>query len=49
MERVKVPSTTQSIFDNLGLDEKKSEVRIQFREVPGDIYAPGELKRFFGL
>ncbi|CAJ0937723.1 unnamed protein product, partial [Mesorhabditis belari] len=28
-----------------GLDEKKSEVRIQFREVPGDIYAPGELKR----
>ncbi|CAJ0572489.1 unnamed protein product, partial [Mesorhabditis spiculigera] len=28
-----------------GLNEKKSEVRIQFREVPGDIYSPGELKR----
>lgn len=27
------------------LNEKKAEVRIQYKEVPGDIYPPGELKR----
>lgn len=26
-------------------NERKAEVRIQFREVPGDIFAKGELKR----
>uniref|UniRef100_A0A1I7YKZ3 Glucose-6-phosphate 1-dehydrogenase n=1 Tax=Steinernema glaseri TaxID=37863 RepID=A0A1I7YKZ3_9BILA len=28
-----------------GLNERKAEVRIQFREVPGDIFKNGELKR----
>ncbi|KAK0398359.1 hypothetical protein QR680_002557 [Steinernema hermaphroditum] len=28
-----------------GLNERKAEVRIQFREVPGDIFKKGELKR----
>lgn len=34
------------VLESLALNEKKAEVRIQFKEVSGDIYPPGELKRY---
>lgn len=31
---------------NLALNEKKAEVRVQYKPVNGDIYPAGELKRY---
>lgn len=33
------------VFFMLALNERKAEVRIQFREVPGDIFSSGICKR----
>ena len=32
-------------YDIIALNERKAEVRVQFKDVPGDIFAPGAVKR----
>ena len=38
-------SKTTTCFSRAALNERKAEIRIQFRDVSGDIFAPGVVKR----
>ena len=40
-----MPIGDRLLFASLALNERKAEVRIQFRDVPGDIFQPNEIQR----